>query len=82
MEGLGRGMYGGPQCLGKRLKSVSKKQGVMAGSIAEASGRGNGLLKLVWKWRAGRVVWEGQEDRSPGDQLGGLAATRAQEIRA
>lgn len=53
----------------------------MAGSTVEAIGRREQPAEVGVEV-AGRVVWEVQEDRNPADQLSGLAATYAREIRA
>lgn len=53
-------------------RNSSKKQGVMAGSIAESSGKGNNLQRLVWKQRAG---WFGK-GRKTGAQETSLEAWR------
>ena len=71
-------MYGRPQCLGKKLKQ-------------EIGSHGWFYSRVIWKREQpakagleakGRVVWEGQKDRSPGDQLGNMVVTWAQEVRA
>lgn len=76
-EVRGRGTSGGPQCGEKRLNELKKKKIEKIGSRAWFHSRGHfekGTTCKVWSRRGGQVVWEEQEERSPGHQVRGLAA--------
>ena len=60
---------------------TKQESGLMAGSTAEVIWRRERSSKIHLEGE-GRVIREGQKDRSPGDQLGSLAVTGAQESRA